>query len=487
MSANDRRRGMSRRQMLRVLAQGTTAAGLGALIAACGGSSAPQAGEQSNAAQGNASQAGAQSTPAGEAQAPAQSSGGGTTIQFITPAALGTERDLYTSFVNNFQKDNPDIKVNVSFEAWDDYMTKLPTIFASGAVPDVIHQHMSIVQDYGARGALLDLTPLMERDKVSKDDYIPALFDSFSNQGVTYALPKDSAAWGIYYNKAMFDAASLPYPKDDWTLDDFAKYALELTRDQNGNPASSPNFDAANIKQWGFNWLEPTPTTSEITRGFVKAYGGDWYNEQYTETLITDPKVQAYFKLMADMRCKQHASPAASQAQAQGDPFRTGLVAMIHGFHSTDYFCRQEKVTFPWDVTFLPSGPGGQFVPVGASGWAIPAKAANQDAAWELVKYLTSAEVQKTIGEQKRWGLSRKEAIDSIIPDNPTSGFKKVHVDPLTGNSDRTVISFKFPAKQSQIKQIYSTEFDAVWTCSSDDIAGASETVKQQVDEVLQS
>ncbi len=478
MRAHEIHHTMSRRQMLRVLAHGTTAAGLGVLIAACGGNAVPQAGEQSGAAQSNASR--------DNAQAPAQS-GGGTTIQFITPAALGTERDLYTSFINNFQKDNPDITVNVSFEAWTDYMTKLPTIFASGTVPDMIHQHMSIVQDYGVRGALLDLTPYMQRDSVSPDAYIPALFESFSNNGVVYALPKDSAAWGIYYNKAMFDAAKVPYPKDDWTLDDLHTYAVALTLDTNGNAASSPNFDGANVKQWGFAWIEPTPTTSEVTRGFVKAYGSDWYNEQYTETQITDPKVQSYFQLAVDLRCKLHASPAASQAQAQGDPFRTGLVAMVQGFHATDYFCRQEKVTFPWDVTFLPSGPGGQFVPVGASGWAIPAKANNPDAAWKLVKYLTSAEVQKTIGDQKRWGLSRKEAIDSIIPDKPVSGFTKVHVDPLMGKSDRTVISFKFPAKQSQIKQIYSTEFDAVWTCSSDDIAGASETVKQQVDALLQS
>ena len=32
----------------------------------------------------------------------------------------------------------------------------------------------------------------------------------------------------------------------------------------------------------------------------------------------------------------------------------------------------EEKIAFPYDVTFLPSGPGGQYVPVGASGWKPP-------------------------------------------------------------------------------------------------------------------
>jgi len=480
MSANETISQLSRRRALRMLAQGAAVAGLSALAAACGsstttGGSAPaattQTGDQSGAA------------PA-STQAPAQSSGT-TTLQFITPAAVGKERDLYQSFINDFQKENPDVKVNVSFEAWNDYMTKLPAILASGSVPDVIHQHMSIVQDYGARNALMDLTPYMQRDGVSPDNYIPALFEAFSSQQRVYAIPKDSAAWGMYYNKAMFDAAKIPYPKDNWTIDDFRNYAVALTLDKNGNAATSPNFDPANIKQWGFVWLEPTPTTSEVTRGFVKAFGGDWYNAEYTETLINDPKVQSYFQMMADFRCKQHASPAASQAVSQGDPFRTGLVAMIHGFHTVDYFSREEKVAFPYDVTYLPSGPGGQFVPVGASGWAIPAKGRNPDASWKLLRYLTSEKIQTTIGEQKRWGVSLKQSIDTIVPDGAIEGFKKVHTDPLQGKSDRQVISFRFPANQSRIKEVYSTEFDPVWTCGSDDVAGVSTRVKQQVDEIL--
>src|SRR5581483_1176369 len=177
---------------------------------------------------------------------------------------------------------------------------------------------------------------------------------------------------------------------------------------------------------------------------------------------INDPKVQSYFQLMADMRCKQHATPTAAQATSQGDPFRTGLVAMAHSFHVMDFFAREEKVKFPYDVTFLPSGPGGQFVPVGASGWAITAKSPNQDAAWKLVRYLTSKNVQSTIGKVGRWGVSQKDSIATIVPDNAIAGFKKVHVDPLQGTGDRTAISFKFPPKQSQIKEAYTAEFDSI-------------------------
>ena len=37
------------------------------------------------------------------------------------------------------------------------------------------------------------------------------------------AIPKDSAAFGIHYNKDMFDKAGIKYPTESWTWDQFAE------------------------------------------------------------------------------------------------------------------------------------------------------------------------------------------------------------------------------------------------------------------------
>ncbi len=409
------------------------------------------------------------------------------TIEFITPAALGLERTMYENFVLKFMDENPGIKVNVTFEAWADYMTKLPTILAGGVIPDTIHQHMSIVQDYAYRGALSDLIPFMERDDVKPEDYIPALFDAFSHEGKTFGIPKDSAAWGMYYNKDMFDAAGLEYPGDDWSLDDYRANALALTLDEEGRPASDPAFDAQNIEQWGVAWWnDPTPTNTESARGFVRAFGGDWYDEGYNETLITDQAVIDDFMMFHEMRCAESSIPSPAQALGQGDPFRAGLTAMIVGFHTVTFFSKQENVQFEYDVTFLPGGPGGRYSVVGCSGWAVPADAEYKDEGWELVKYLTSLPVQQYIGEQKRWGVSLKEAVGAIEPDDGfPEHFAMVHTDPFKGESPVEVISFKFPPSQSRIKEIYAAEFDPIWTCGSSDVETAAANTKQQVDELL--
>lgn len=489
-------RTISRRQLLRLLSEGAALAGLASIVSACGdtsggattstGATAPTGGSTSTGTtSGGTTSTGGATTGATATSAPS-TGGKSVTLSFITPAALGTERDLYTSFVNDYQKAHPNVTIKLSFEAWDDYMMKLPAILAGGVIPDVIHQHGSIVQDYGQRGALADLTPFMKKDGVAPDDYVPALFDAFSQGGKTFGIPKDSAAWGLYYNKQMFDKAGIPYPTLDWTMDQFHDYARRLTFDASGRPAGDPKFDANNIKQLGFSWMDPTPTASENARGFVKAFGGDWYNDAYTATTITDQPAVDMFTMFYQMRCAEHATPTTAQSTAQGDPFRTGLTAMAVAFHSMDFFAKDEKVMFPYDVTFLPKGPGGQYCPVGCSGWAIPQNAKQKDDSWQFIKYLTSEDVQKAIGAKKRWGVARKSVIDAIMPDStPATNFRKVHVDPLQGKGNVQVIAFKFPPNQSQIKQAYATNFDPLATCGTSDVKGAAQRTKQQVDMVL--
>lgn len=462
MKMFDRQVQLSRRQMLKSMAL----VGAGAVVAACVPAQTPGGASEQGAAPSNAP----------------------VTIDFITPGALGTEREMYTQFITDFQTAHPNVTVNVSFEAWGDYMTKLPTMFAGGVVPDMIHQHMSIVQDYAHRGVLRDLVPYMERDSIDPKDYIPALFDAFSNQGKTYGIPKDSAAWGVYYNTDLFDAAGLDYPGENWSLSDFQSAAKELTQDGSGNPASSSSFNPDDVAQWGFSWLDsPAPNNSETARGFVRAAGGDWYDEGYTTTLLTDPAVLEHFQMFHQMRCVDKSSPSAAQAEGKGDLFRAGLTAMAVSFHVMDFFAREEKVTFNYDVTFFPGGPGGRYSVVGCSGWAVPTQASDPEVGWELVKYLTSLEVQRAIGERKRWGVSLAAAVDSIIPeDTPAKNFALVHTDPFQKAIDGIeVISFKFPANQSRIKEIYSTYFDPIWNCVSDDVEGAAASAKAEIDAVL--
>lgn len=427
---------------------------------------------------------------AGAAQvyAPALIKAQTTTIRMMTPADLGLEREFYQSFIDDFQEAQPDINVELTFENWDDYHLKLPTLFAGGAVPDVVHQHMRVVQDYGHRNVFQDLAPLMARDGVDESSYIPKLLDAFSDDGVVYALPKDSGIRAVYYNKSMFDDAGLEYPRPNWTIDEFFTVAQELTVDEEGRRGSDPEFDMNSRKQqWGFSWVDPVPTNSgEDTLAFLWARGGRWYNDDYTETQLTDEPVMQHLMQFQDMRCNVGSSPSlAETAASESNQFALGLTAMIVENASMDFELRAEGAEFEWGITYVPAGPAGQFASTGSSGWAIPSGGDNIDAAWELVKYLTSAEVQQRIAEAHRWSPSNPDAADALAPDDPTDGYVMAHIDPIKGEGDVPLIAIKYPANQSRITQSYTEHFDPIWSCDADDVQAAAEATKPEVDAIL--
>ena len=127
-------------------------------------------------------------------------------IFFALPASPGLEADLYTGFIQDFVGRQSKIKVQYVFEpVFGDFPAKLKALIAADTWPDIAHQHLSVVQDFAQSGALTELKPYMNRDKISEKDFIPALVTEFTWKGKLMAIPKDSAAFGLHYNTDMFD------------------------------------------------------------------------------------------------------------------------------------------------------------------------------------------------------------------------------------------------------------------------------------------
>lgn len=67
--------------------------------------------------------------------------------------------------VKEFEKQNPDIKVNVQTIAFNDYFTKLQTQIAGGDAPDAFELNYETFMQYAEKGVLADLTSYIEKDK----------------------------------------------------------------------------------------------------------------------------------------------------------------------------------------------------------------------------------------------------------------------------------------------------------------------------------
>ncbi len=107
--------------------------------------------------------------------------------------------------------------------------TKLIVQCATGAGPAIVdvysqEQMINLVN----AGVLLDLTPYAEDMGCRPGHTYPALQDALLVDGKQYRYPCNVWANCLIYNEEIFDDHGVPYPKGDWTWEDFIETARQL-------------------------------------------------------------------------------------------------------------------------------------------------------------------------------------------------------------------------------------------------------------------
>ena len=89
----------------------------------------------------------------------------------------------YQACADAFEKQNPDIKIKITQTGWMNYWDALSAAFVSGTAPDVITDHLSRYPEFIANNLLVDIGPLIARDKVPTDIYFGGLVKVWGRDG----------------------------------------------------------------------------------------------------------------------------------------------------------------------------------------------------------------------------------------------------------------------------------------------------------------
>ena len=142
--------------------------------------------------------------------------------------------------VAEFEKANPDIKVDHEIISVAEYPTKLLTAFAAGSGPDIFNQASTLVaQYYNARVlAPIDYGAMGLADEAALTSQFAGGFDGIRFQGKLYGVPTEVSNWACFTNNAIWRQAGLDPDKDfPKTWEAFPAVAEKLTpRDVNGVP-----------------------------------------------------------------------------------------------------------------------------------------------------------------------------------------------------------------------------------------------------------
>jgi len=139
------------------------------------------------------------------------------TITLVFPADLV---DHYDELIQEFNAQHPYITVErrsvQSPQKWEMlFREKEADVFfftTDGA----------LFQDLYDEGRVLSLTPfLQESDAINLNDFYPDTLGPVSLGGSVWGIPSGVNMAVMYYNKDLFDQNNAPYPKAEWTWDDF--------------------------------------------------------------------------------------------------------------------------------------------------------------------------------------------------------------------------------------------------------------------------
>ncbi len=309
----------------------------------------------------------------------------------------------------DFTADHPSYSVNFQQAAGGlEGDARLQALFAAGTPPEVFASVFNAgLVDYVYRDFVTDLTPLIERDAWDQSDYFDVALETFTFGGKQFGIPRGGIPSPLFYNKDLFDQAGLPYPPTDWedeswTWDTMLEYAHALTKREGPRTTQYGIVigSTLNWNQWPMLWG-------------AQIFPDDAFNYGLTrEHNFRDPVVVNSLQKMVDLIWTEEVAPTPEVSGGFGffGPFNNGLAAMY--IHLGAYTVAN-NAEFNWGAAALPRGePSAQQRSTTFTGPFLIGSGSNVEGAWDLVKYLTGVDGQRTIMRGAVVGTSRQSLLE---------------------------------------------------------------------------
>lgn len=127
-----------------------------------------------------------------------------------------------------FEQANPDIKIEIELTPSAQYFVKLDSAAAGGVAPDIFWINMPYFVQYAKNGIMEPLAPYIKDSGLQLDDVVASSVKAYQYDGQQMAIPRDVDSIAVWYNKKLFDQASVSYPTSDWSWDDLKNKATAL-------------------------------------------------------------------------------------------------------------------------------------------------------------------------------------------------------------------------------------------------------------------
>lgn len=288
-------------------------------------------------------------------------------ITYLQRPKAPDRQQLLEGLFRQFSAEVPRIQVEIASASDVHVVQKALALHVAGTPAEIVEWARDGTD---LREAIVDLKPLMARDRVSPSIFIPTAAEIMSRDGKFTGIPFSISADALAYNpNALREVGLAPPPVNPndrtWNMDRFQDYAIKLTR-------RPDRFGWGGGLTGGYDWMD-TATYFGI---------GVW-DDKAKKLLINTAGFRRGVQYWVDLRLRHRVVPDAEEARNIPGGFASGQIGM------NVQFSLASNLQFTPALATLPSSaPGGNVSARISPGAMFAGQTKQLDAAWAVLKWL---------------------------------------------------------------------------------------------------
>ena len=341
----------------------------------------------------------------------------------------GGQGEALESLVADFEKEHPNIKVNLQNQVnyGDLNQILVATMQSPSDLPTITQAYPDWMLQFEDANLVTDLTDMVKGEDGIEDydDILPGVREEIEQDGKIMGLPFNKSTEVLWYNKTLFDELGLEVPKTYDELKEVSKKIYEEKNIPGVGFDSLPNFYATYLHNKGLEMDKDLDITSPESVEAVNYY--------------LDGIKDGYFRI-------------AGTDQYMSGPFANEQVGAYIGSNAGEVYVK-DGVEDKFEYAAAPY-PAESAVQQGTNIYMFDnADDAQKKAAFEFLKYLTSKEAQIKFALDTGYMPARTSALeDSKYKDSDSS------IAPILADATKNLYSRPLaPGSQQAYNDIGST------------------------------
>lgn len=323
--------------------------------------------------------------------------------QEISMINCGTDAEgqapIQQEHVDAWMEENPDYTVAIEFQPWGQCQEKATTLASAGNPPAIAYMGSRTLKQL-AESELIRPFDLTEEELGTYQD---SVLSTVRFDGEVWGLPRAFSTKALFFNKDLFEEAGVDMPEGPETWEEMIEAARLVTENTDAKGFGMP---AASFDNTMHEWLN-----------FLYSNGGQVLNDE-GEVAFDSPEVVETLQLYADLAPYSQEGPVAYDRAKLEPLFREGQIAM----YTNGGWGRQQVGDVDYGLSLIPHGPSGESGTLLITDSLVVFEGSGvEDAAMDLVKYLTAPERQSEFDIAGGWTPIRQtEDTDALVEEDPT-------------------------------------------------------------------